>query len=220
MDTQVELWVAVHIASDVYSRVRVDAAQDAVCVDGDALSISPLDKQVLMKALSVSSQVRVVSVCPQTQEWALRYAAAMGAPQIFRINDCPRDAYVAAAEVAAFLKDRPQPVVLCGEAGWDYASGDFPRWLSQLSGIALVEGVCDFRPYADDPQWLEVSRQTDAFSETFRVKAPVILSCNKAIYPSEQVRIPSMREMMLAMRSQVHLVPPAGDLSPRKAYSR
>jgi len=219
MDTQVELWVAVHIASDVYSRVRVDAAQDAVCVDGEALSISPLDKQVLMKALSVSSQVRVVSVCPQTQERALRYAAAMGAPQIFCINDCPRDAYVAAAEVAAFLKDRPQPVVLCGEAGWDYASGDFPRWLSQLSGIALVEGVCDFRPYADDPQWLEVSRQTDAFSETFRVKAPVILSCNKAIYPSEQVRIPSMREMMLAMRSQVHLVPPAGDFSPRKEYS-
>ena len=117
MDTQVELWVAVHIASDVYSRVRVDAAQDAVCVDGEALSISPLDKQVLMKALSVSSQVRVVSVCPQTQERALRYAAAMGAPQIFRINDCPREAYVAAAEVEAFLKDRPQPVVLCGEAG-------------------------------------------------------------------------------------------------------
>ena len=141
-----ELWVAVHIASDVYSRVRVDTAQDVVCVDGDALSISPLDKQVLMKGLSASPQVQVVSVCPQAQERVLRYAAAMGAPQVFRINDCPRDAYAAAAEVAAFLKDRPQPVVLCGESGWDYASGDFPRWLSQLSGIALVEGVCAAAP--------------------------------------------------------------------------
>lgn len=142
MDTQVELWVAVHIASDVYSRVRVDAAQDAVCVDGEALSISPLDKQVLMKALSVSSQVRVVSVCPQTQERALRYAAAMGAPQIFRINDCPRDAYVAAAEVAAFLKDRPQPVVLCGESRLGLCQRRFsPLALATLRDCSGGRGV-------------------------------------------------------------------------------
>lgn len=193
-----KILVALSLSSDIYSNIRIDSEKDAVSISSDVLSASPLDKQVLAKALSADAEVSAVSVCPAESERALRYALAMGTPFVSRINNCPLDAYVAARGVSNFLKEHPADVVLCGQAGWDYASGEFPGYLSELSGIGLLEDVSDFSVSGDE---LYVTRQTDARQEQLRVKTPVILACTKAIYPEEQIRIPSMREMMLSMRS-------------------
>lgn len=214
-----ESLVALDVASDVYSRIRVDASADAVQVDPASLAVNPLDRQVLCKALAVCSGVKGVSVCGAPAERALRYAAAMGATSLCRINNCPSDAYEAAAHFADFLKAHPVPLVLCAQTGWDYATGDFPRWLSRLAGIGLVEDVCDFRLGETRPDTLEVVCQTDERRYALRVAAPVILSCTKAIFPQEQVRIPSMRDMMLALRARLDIWQPQAVYTPRKVFS-
>lgn len=211
--------VALDVASDVYSRIRVDSSADAVWVDPASLAIDPLDCQVLGKALSVCSNVKGVSVCGAPAERALRYAVAMGVGSVCRINTSPSDAYVAAAHFADFLKHRPVPVVLCAQSGWDYATGDFPKWLSQLTGIGLVEDVCDFRLCPDSRDVLEVVCQTDERRYALRVAAPAILSCTKAIFPQEEVRIPSMREMMLALRVPLEVCQPQVVYTARKVFS-
>lgn len=210
-----KILVALSISSDIYSNIRIDGGKGAVSILSDALSISPLDKQVLAKALSADAGVSAVCVCPAEGERALRYALAMGVPSISRINNCPLDAYVAAKNVSDFLKEYPADIVLCGQAGWDYASGEFPKYLSDLSGIGLLEDVSDFSVSGND---LYVTRQTDARQQQLRVKTPVILACTKAIYPEEQIRIPSLREMMLSMRSPLLVRGADGVALPKRFY--
>lgn len=210
-----KILVALSISSDIYSDIRVDGEKDAVSILSDTLSISPLDKQILAKALSVGAEVFAVCLCPAEGERALRYALAMGVPSISRINNCSLDAYVAAKDVSDFLKEHPADVVLCGQAGWDYASGEFPKYLSDLSRIGLLEDVSDFSVSGDE---LYVTRQTDTRQQQFRVKTPVILACTKAIYPEEQIRIPSMREMMLSMRSPLPVRGADGATLPKRSY--
>ena len=218
MEPTIKLLAALSVASDVYSHVEIDRGEDSVRISDESLAISPLDKQVLAKALSLCPEAQAAGVCDAGQERALRYAAAMGVRHLFRINACPSDAYSAAAALTDFLKSHPAQVVLCGQAAWDYATGDFPKWLSQLTGIGLLEDVCDFRLCGEGSKYLEVVCRTDTRSYSLRVNTPVILACNKAIYPEEQIRIPSMREMMLAMRSEVAVSQQARDLRPKKLF--
>ena len=210
-----KILVALSISSDIYSDIRLDTGKDAVSIPLDALFISPLDKQILAKALSADAEVSAVSVCPAEGERALRHALALGVPSVLRINNCPLDVYGAAKDVSDFLKEHPADVVLCGQAGWDYASGEFPGYLSELSGIGLLEDVSDFSVSGDK---LYVTRQTDARQEQLRVKTPVILACTKAIYPEEQIRIPSMREMMLSMRSPLPVREGDENIFPKRTY--
>lgn len=122
---------------------------------------------------------------------------------------------MAAKDISDFLKEQPADVVLCGQAGWDYASGEFPKYLSDFSGIGLLEDVSDFSVSGDD---LYVTCQTDARQQQLRVKTPVILACTKAIYPEEQIRIPSMREMMLSMRSPLPVRGADETKLPKRSY--
>lgn len=211
----VKILVALSISSDIYSDIRVDRETDAVRISSDLLSINPLDKQILAKALSTGAEVSAVCVCPAEGERALRYALAMGARTVSRINNCPLDAYAASKEVSTFLKDHPADVVLCGQAGWDYASGEFPKYLSEEAEIGLVEDVSDFSVSGDE---LYVVRQTDVRQMRLRVKTPVILACTKAIYPEEQIRIPSMREMMMSLRPPLPVREGNGAILPIRAY--
>ncbi len=210
-----KILVALSISSDIYSDIRVDSGKDAVTISSDALSVNPLDKQILAKALSVDAEVSAVCVCPADGERALRYALAMGVPSVSRINNCPLDAYVAAKDVSHFLKEYPADIILCGLSGWDYISGEFPKYLSGLSGIGLLEDVSDFSVSGDE---LYVIRQTDTRQQQLRVKTPVILACTKAIYPEEQIRIPSMREMMLSMRSPLSVRSADETTLPKRSY--
>lgn len=210
-----KILVALSLSSDIYSNIRIDSGKDAVSISSDALSVSPLDKQVLAKALSADAEVSAVSVCPAEGGRALRYALAMGTPFVSRINNCPLDSYVAARGVSDFLKEHPADIILCGQAGWDYASGEFPGYLSELSGIGLLEDVSDFSVSGGG---LYVTRQTDTRQQQLRVKTPVILACTKAIYPEEQIRIPSMREMMLSMRSPLPVREGDENIFPKRTY--
>ena len=213
-----KLLVALSIASDTYSHVQTDP-NGGVHVDESSWTIAPLDRQVLSKALSISPCADVFSACPDGAERAFRYAAAMGAQRLVRVNDCPCDAYVAASHLADVLKSESVDAVLCGQSGWDCATGDFPKWLSCITGIGLVEDVADFCVDPQDPGCLQVVCQTDTRRFSAKVSLPVVLSCTKAIYPDAQVRIPSMREMMLAMRAPVEVRQPKDAYAPKKIFS-
>lgn len=209
--------VAVGLSSDVYADVRIDPAEDRVVFDDESLSINPLDKQIIARALSENAEVQTLTVFPSAGEKALRYAAALGVNAVARIDAPAQDAFTAAAHFAAYLGDNPVSLVLCGEASWDFATGEFPRYLSALTGIGLVENVSGFS-FAPNGS-LTILRQADDREQELDVKLPVILSCNKSIFPPEEVRIPSMREMMLALRFPIQVIPPSESPEAKKYFS-
>lgn len=192
-------------------------SEDRVVFDDESLSINPLDKQIIARALSENAEVQTLTVFSSAGEKALRYAAALGVNAVARIDAPAQDAFTAAAHFAAYLGYNPASLVLCGEASWDFATGEFPHYLSALTGIGLVENVSGFS-FAPDGL-LTVLRQADDREQELNVKLPVILSCNKSIFPPEEVRIPSMREMMLALRFPIQVIPPSESPEPKKYFS-
>lgn len=185
-------------------------------VSADSLVLNPADRQTLSKALSVpEAEVTVLCVGGPDVVRALNMARAMGAGRVVRIDAVPADAFCAASSAAQFLAKNDFDLVLCGALSWDYATGEFPRWLSHLSGLPLLDGVSDFS-LAEG--CFSTERKTDSSVQRIIAKGPLILSCGKDIFPESGIKIPSMREMMTAMRIPAEVIRPSACFMPVKEF--
>lgn len=211
-----KILVTVSVVPDIYSVVRPSAGGDGALVSADSLVLNPSDRQTLSKALSVpEAEVTVLCVGGPDVVRSLNMARAMGAGRVVRIDTIPADAFCAASSAAQFIKGGDFDLVLCGALSWDYATGEFPRWLSHLSGLPLLDGISDFS-LAED--CFSMERKTDSSVQVLQAEGPLILSCGKDIFPESGIKIPSMREMMTAMRSVPETVPQSGDFRPQKTF--
>ena len=211
-----KILVTASVVPDIYSVVRPSDDGTGAVVQASSLTVNPADKQTLSKALSVNgAEVTVLSVTGNDAAGALGLARAMGAFRVVRIDACPADAFCAASHTAEFLAKNDFDLVLCGALSWDYATGEFPRWLSHLSGLPLLDGVSDFSAAGDG---FSAERKTDKAVQRIMVKGPLILSCGKDIFPENEIRIPSMREMMTAMRIPAEVIRPSVGFKPEKEF--
>ena len=211
-----KILVTASVVPDIYSVVRPSDDGTGAVVQASSLTVNPADKQTLSKALSVhGAEVTVLSVTGNDAAGALGLARAMGAFRVVRIDACPADAFCAASHTAEFLAKNDFDLVLCGALSWDYATGEFPRWLSHLSGLPLLDGVSDFSAAGDG---FSAERKTDKAVQRIMVKGPLILSCGKDIFPENEIRIPSMREMMTAMRIPAEVIRPSVGFKPEKEF--
>ncbi|MDD4819270.1 MAG: FAD-binding protein [Flavobacteriales bacterium] len=213
-----KILVPFSVVPDIYCAVENYIQQDAVCVDDTVKDVNPTDVLVLSKALSFDAcQTTAVYVGDTPCNKSLRYAVALGAKDTRRINAVNADAFCVARHLADFLNTEKYDVIMCGDASWDYSSGCTPEYLSEMTCVPLISDVADVS-LVDEKNVL-VIRQTEHFIEKLVVPFPVILKCNKSIFPQEKVRIPSMRDMMLSTSAQICVVDKTSDVEPLTHYS-
>ena len=213
-----KILVLISIVPDIYYAVENNIIDDAVQVNDDAKDINPLDTQVLMKAFSLpDAEVSAVYVGDTECQKSLRYLVAMGVKNVFRIAAKAADAYSTAAYLADFIEKNEYDMVLCGESSWDYSSGQTPMFLSEKTGISLINDVSDVSFSGQNS--VKITQKTPFFVLKMGVKTPIILVCNKDIFPQGDIRIPSMREMMMAVRVPIKIVEVAHEVAPKILYS-
>ncbi len=208
--------VPISIVPDIYYPVENHISATGVNVPDTYLDVNPLDKQTLAAAMSICDNVEVVHVGDTPRDKALRYIIAMGAGSITHICATAYDAYTTAHHIASYVKD--YDIIMCSNASWDYASGQTAEYLSELLGIHLIKDVSHIEKDSCGKIHITCSH-SDCVERIKDITTPVILSCDKSIFPAESVKIPSMRDMMLSMRQPINTVTPTTTPQSRTTYS-
>jgi electron transfer flavoprotein beta subunit len=133
---------------------------------------------------------------------ALRRAIAMGADDAVQIADLAlegSDPFGIARVVAAFLKNEPYDLILCGRQAMDDDAGIVGPALAELLGLPHVTSVLGLE-VAEDGKSARVSRQIEGGTQHMVCPLPAVLTAQKGL---NVPRIPQVMGMMKAMKAQV-----------------
>lgn len=110
--------------------------------------LAPADATALVLAKELTAQqegkMAVVSMAQQSADRVLRRCIAMGLSPVVRLWDesfVGSDAWATATVLAAYLRQLPPDLILCGDASPDSQTGLVPYFLANLLGLPCVTRV-------------------------------------------------------------------------------
>jgi electron transfer flavoprotein beta subunit len=171
--------------------------------------MNPTDEwYALVKGLELKEKlggtVTAINVGAAENEAVIRKALAIGADDAVRIDAPETDAYLVAAEIAAYAKAENFDLVILGKETIDYNGfmvGGALAELLDLPYIALVTAL----DVAGNTATLK--REVEGAEETVEVNLPIVIGAQKGI---AEARIPNMRGIMAARTKPLKVVPASG----------
>jgi electron transfer flavoprotein beta subunit len=136
---------------------------------------------------------------------ALRRGIAMGADDAVQITDPAleeSDPFGVARVLAAFLRNEPYDLILCGRQAMDDDAGIVGPAVAELLNLPHVTSVLALE-VAEDAKSARISRQIEGGREHIRCPLPALLTAQKGL---NVPRIPQVMGMMKAMKAQVRKV--------------
>ncbi len=202
--------VCISKVPDTTSKIAFTDNNSKFSTDGVQFIMNPTDEwYALVRAVELKEQaggtVTVVNVGGAENDQIIRKALAIGADTAVRIDAEPTDAYVVAAQIAAYAKDKNFDVVFTGKETIDYNGFVVGGMLSELLGAAYVSLATKM---TFNGNTAEIEREIEGGEEVLDVNTPFVVSCQKGV--AEQ-RIPNMRGIMQARSKPLEVVP--GDAS-------
>lgn len=136
---------------------------------------------------------------------ALRRGIAMGADDAVQITDPALEGsgpFGIARVLAAFLKNEPYDIILCGRQAMDDDAGVVGPAVAELLNLPHVTSILGLE-VAEDGKSARVSRQIEGGKEHISCPLPAVLTAQKGL---NVPRIPQVMGMMKAMKAQVRKV--------------
>ena len=160
-------------------------AENAQRLSGGKYAINPADLYALELALRIKEQSRramvtVVTMAPDSAEYYLREALAMGADRVVLISDrriAGSDTLATSTVLAAAIRRLPpQDLILCGNKSIDSETGHIGPQLSTLLALPLAVNVVSFSLAEDG---VRVQCAGDSGQAVYAGTLPCILTiCN------------------------------------------
>ncbi|MEH7376023.1 electron transfer flavoprotein subunit beta/FixA family protein [Neobacillus drentensis] len=174
-----------------------------ICEDGVNFIINPYDEFAIEEAIKLrdlhGGEVTVITIAPERAENALRTALAMGADKAIIVDneDQVLDEYSIAKVLAAVIKDLEFDLILSGNLGVDYGSGQVgPRLaeeldIPQITTITYMEinGVTAL-----------IERDVEGDKELVEVSLPVLVTAQQGL---NEPRYPSLPGIMKAKKKPI-----------------
>ena len=205
---------------DTTSRIAFKDNNTAFDGNGVTWIVNPYDEwYALVRALELkeakgSGSVTTITVGGADTEATIRKALAIGADDAVRVDAQPADAYQAAAEVAAFAKDKGFDLLLAGKETIDFNGGQVGARVAELLDLPYV-------PLASkldvNGTTATVERDVAGGVEVLELQLPAVIGAAKGM--AEQ-RIPNMRGIMAARTKPLQVVPATtpGVLAPTAGF--
>ena len=175
-------------------------------LDSGQIGINPADLYALELALRTKDQntgamVTVVAMAPDTAEYYLREALAMGADKAVLISDrriAGSDTLVTASVLAAAIRKLPpQDLILCGKRSIDSETGHVGPQLSVLLSLPIATNVLSFSLSVSN---VELLRAGDRGQRSYTGSLPCILTvCNG----NEMVRRPGIMGLRRSRNAEI-----------------
>lgn len=174
--------------------------------------INPYDEFCLTRAIQLKESnggsVTVLHVGNATTDPTLRKALAIGADNAVRINQESDDSFSVAKAIASYLGSESYDMIFMGRESIDYNGGVVP---------GLVAGMMDY-PFVNACVGLDVdgnkavmTREIDGGKEILSAETPVLLAGQKGLVEEKDLKIPSMRGIMMARKKQLQVVDGAAE---------
>ena len=175
--------------------------------DGISYIMNPYDEwYALVRAIELAEQsgghVTVINVGNASNDIIIRKALAIGAHDAVRIDIEPHDAFITAANIAGYAKDKNYSVIFLGKETIDYNGSEVGAMVAELLDLPYVSYVSKLEMSGTSST---VTRDIEGGVEVCNVEGPLVLSSAKGI--AEQ-RIPNMKGIMMAKSKPLQVLPP------------
>ncbi|MEH7013267.1 electron transfer flavoprotein subunit beta/FixA family protein [Neobacillus niacini] len=171
--------------------------------DGVNFIINPYDEFAIEEAIKLrdlhGGEVTVITIGPERAENALRTALAMGADKAIIIDgeDQDLDEYSIAKVLAAVVKGREFDLILSGNLGVDYGSGQVGPRLAEELDIAQVTTIT----YMEiNGETAIIERDVEGDKELVEVSLPVLVTAQQGL---NEPRYPSLPGIMKAKKKPI-----------------
>lgn len=208
-----KILVCISNVPDTTTKIRFTDDNTAFDTSGVQWIINPWDELALTRALELKEasggaieKITVINVGPQSAEPTIRKALAIGADDAVRIDAEPKDAYSVASNLAAYLKENPYEVILCGIDSSDYNGSLVGGMLAEFLDMPSVSSISKIEIEGDN---IKLNREIDGGSEVLSTSTPFIAVVQKGI--ALEPRIPSMRGIMMARKKPLNVVAASGE---------
>jgi len=130
----------------VYHPIAINASRDHIDPEKMVFMLNPYDEIAVEEAIKIKNnlnncEVIVITVGPPRAEEALRYAFAMGADKMIRINYEGSDSWLISLALAKIIKDLSCNLILCGKKAIDSNGNQVGSFLAELLDIPQVSGI-------------------------------------------------------------------------------
>lgn len=154
--------------------------------------INPYDEYAIEEALQLrdmyGGEVTVVTVGPERVENGLRTALAMGADKAIIVNseDLNLDEYCTVKILEAVIKNREFDIILGGNVGVDYSSGQIGPRLAEELNIPQVTTITKLEVAGNEAV---IERDVEGDLEVVLVSLPVLVTVQQGL---NEPRFPSL----------------------------
>jgi electron transfer flavoprotein beta subunit len=167
--------------------------------------INPYDEwYALVRALELKETaggtVTVINVGLADNEQIIRKALALGADDAVRIDIDPADAYVTAAEIAAYAKNENFDILFTGKETIDHNGGVVGGMIAAILDLPYVSLASKLDVEGNG---LRIERETEGMKEVIKVGMPCLISAQKGM---AEARIPNMRGILASKTKPVKVI--------------
>jgi electron transfer flavoprotein beta subunit len=217
-----KILVCISNVPDTTTKIRFNSEMTQFDPTGVQWIINPWDELALTRALELKEQsggaiekVTVVNVGPKESEPTIRKALAIGADDAFRIDSEAKDSFQVAEELAAFVKNNPYEVILCGIDSSDYNGSMVGGMLAEFMDIPSITAVSGMEIEGGN---VKLKREIDGGQQHLSSEIPFVAVVQKGI--AIEPRIPSMRGIMMARKKPLQVVDSSGigELTGHKSF--
>ncbi|MGB0883841.1 MAG: electron transfer flavoprotein subunit beta/FixA family protein [Flavobacteriales bacterium] len=209
-----KILVCISHVPDTTSKISFKNDNTALEDNGLTFVINPYDEFCLTRALMIKEQqggqVTVLHVGNASTEPTLRKALAIGADNAVRLNHDAGDAQSVAKAITSYLESNAYDLVLMGKESIDYNGGLVPGLVAAHLDYPFVNACIGLDV---DGTNLTLTREIDGGKEQLSAVAPVVLAGQKGLVEEKDLRIPSMRGIMMARKKQLEVVDAQGEPS-------
>ena len=174
--------------------------------EGVNFIINPYDEYAIEEALHLrdvhGGEVTAITVGPEHAENGLRTALAMGADKGIMVNseDLNLDEYSTVKILEAVIKNREFDIILGGNVGVDYGSGQIgPRLAEELD----IPQVTTITRLEIDGNEAVIERDVEGDKEVVMVSLPVLVTAQQGL---NEPRYPSLPGIMKAKKKPIERI--------------
>ncbi|MEH0007773.1 MAG: electron transfer flavoprotein subunit beta/FixA family protein [Flavobacteriales bacterium] len=203
--------VCISQVPDTTAKIEFTDGNRAFDTTGISFVINPYDEFGLTRAIWLQerqgARITAVTVGDASVEPSLRKALALGADDAIRIDAEPRDSYQVANELAALVEAGKYDLVITGKESIDYNGGAVPGFLAAMLNWPFVNGCIQLEI---EGRKASAQREIDGGREVVGFPLPAVIAGQKGLVEERDLKIPSMRGIVMARKKPLTVKEPLG----------
>ena len=196
--------VCVSNVPDTTTKVTFTNNNTQFNTNGVQFILNPYDEIALSRAVELTEAnggtVTAINVGEAVTEPTLRKALAAGATDAVRINTIATDAWIVAAQIAAYVKAHPFDLILTGSESIDYNGSKVAGMIGELLDIPSVSVI---KKIEIEGSTAIIEREIEGGKEILTVTLPLIAGTAEGV---AEPKIPNMRGIMAARTKPLTVV--------------